>query len=171
MSTNVKQETIRVLLEKYAIAPPPTDARFLSHAQTDAGVPVMITARIDPELGPMLRASINGEHAERACPLTEDAAMAIVEYLRSKRLIAGDAQAQRTLAHLLVKCGRMFAETGADELRLTPVYVAADGYRIHEVSMRTTKPIKAKPRLEGDAHDKGAVFTARPTGRRTGARK
>lgn len=121
--------------------------------------------------GPVIRASIDKEHAERAAPLSEDAAMEMVEHLRRQRLIPRGAHSQQTLAHLLVKAAHLFTQTGIDELCLGRVHVGPDGYHILEASMQTTKHITATARLDADAHDKGAVFTARRTGRRTGARK
>jgi hypothetical protein len=167
MSTRIKQSTVDSLLASYGIARPATDERFLSHGVVDVGVPLTIGMGFDPTGVAKVRVAAAGvEIAEDAREIAGYGADGLVDQLREKFAIPGDTRTKHTLAHLVTKCARLFLETGIDDLRIETAYLTRVGYRVQRVSMRSTKPIKAHPRLDPDAHDRHAVFAGRRTGQR-----
>ena len=71
------------------------------------------------------------------------------------------------MVHLLLRCSQMFATENLQRVRLAPVYVRRNDYRIGGVSMTGDSRVSPGRRLEPHAHDKDAVFAHRPTDRRS----
>lgn len=159
----IPNNDVVTLLEKYRIHPPVTDERYLSHADLTRGVPLRIVCAIDPENGKQLFVSSGRARWIRACPLSAEQAEALVGEISEAGVIPNEAQELETLAHLLRRCSRLFAEEDLQRLRLAPVYIRRNDYRVGAASMTSASRVFVETRLDSGAHDKGAVFAHRPT--------
>lgn len=170
MLITVDSQTATRLLRIYGINPPVTDERFLAHHDVDAGIPVTIDGMLDSEFGPAIRLKISGKRSLRMCPVTEYEAQALVAEFHTASLLPADPKVERTLVHLLVKCSKLYQDSGISELHLV-LYVTPQGYRTHAVYMLRARNLAIRRRLAPGAHDAGAVFAWRRTARPSTHRK
>ena len=164
MLITVDNQTATRLLRIYGINPPVADERFLAHHDVDTGIPVTIDGVPDPEYGPSIRLKISGRRSARMCPVTEFEAETLVAEFHTEPLLPADPKLDRTLVHLLVKCSKLYQDSGISELHLV-LYVTPQGYRTHAVYMLRARNLAIRRRLAPGAHDAGAVFAARRTAR------
>lgn len=170
MLITVDSQTATRLLRIYGINPPVTDERFLAHHDAQAGIPATIDGVADPEYGQSIRLKISGKRSSRMCPVTEFEAQTLVAEFHADNLLPVDPKMDRTLAHLLTKCSKLYQDSGLGELHLV-LYLTPQGYRTHAVYMLRTRNLAVRRRLTGDAHDAGAVFAWRRTARPSTQRK
>lgn len=125
------------LLRIYGIRPPIPQER-----EAAAGVPVTIDGIGGVQSQREIRLKIDGRRASRACPLDESDARA---------LAAEFGHDGAALVNLLVKCSKLFAESGLAELHLL-LYVTAQSYRTHAMYLlrdrriARVQPIASSPR-------------------------
>lgn len=170
MLITVDNQTAIRLLRIYGINPPVADERFLAHHDVDTGIPVTIDGVADPEFGPSIRLKISGRRSARMCPVTEFEAETLVAEFHAEQLLAVDPKVDRTLVHLLMKCSKLYQDSGISELHLV-LYITPQGYRTHAVYMLRTRNVSIRKRLAPNAHDTGAVFAWRRTARPPTQRK
>lgn len=170
MLITVDNQTATRLLRIYGINPPVTDERFLAHHEADAGIPVTIDGVADAEFGPSIRLKISGRRSLRMCPVTEFEAETLVNEFHAEPLLPDDSKIDRTLVHLLLKCSKLYQDSGISELHLV-LYVTPQGYRTHAVYMLRTRNLAIRRRLASGAHDSGAVFPWRRTAHPSTQRK
>ncbi len=170
MLITVDNQTATRLLRIYGINPPVADDRFLAHHEVDAGIPITIDGVADPEFGPSIRLKISGRRSARMCPVTEFEAETLVAEFHAEQLLAVDPKVDRTLVHLLMKCSKLYQDSGISELHLV-LYLTPQGYRTHAVYMLRTRNVSIRRRLSPGAHDTGAVFAWRRTARPPTQRK
>jgi hypothetical protein len=139
------QSAVR-LLRIYGISAPVTDERFVAHHDARAGIPVTIDGIVDPDIGPSMRVKISGKRASRAVPLDEPQAQALLAEFHAEKLLAPDLKSDLTLAHLLVKCAKLYRDSGVSELHLL-LYLTPQGYRTHAVYMLRTRNIAPRRRV------------------------
>jgi hypothetical protein len=97
----------------------------------------------------------------RQCPLTEAGATQLAAELHDAGAIPGVRQERQMLQHLLVRCSRLYMDEGLEWLRLAPVYLRENGYRVGNASMWSKAKLTARKRLDSHAHDKAALFAHR----------
>lgn len=170
MLITVDSQTATRLLRIYGINPPVTDERYLAHHDGETGIPVTIDGVVDPEFGPSIRLKVSGKRSARMVPVTEFEAETLVAEFHAEQLLAVDAKTDRTLVHLLMKCSKLYQDSGISELHLV-LYVTPQGYRTHAVYMLRTRNVAIRRRLAPDSHDAGAVFAWRRTARPPTQRK
>lgn len=170
MLITVDNQTATRLLRIYGINPPVADERFLAHHDVDTGIPATIDGIADPEYGPAIRLKISGRRSTRMCPVTEFEAETLVAEFHAEQLLPVDPKMDRTLVHLLVKCSKLYQDSGISELHLV-LYVTPQGYRTHAVYMLRARNLAIRRRLAPGAHDAGAVFAWRRTARPSTHRK
>jgi hypothetical protein len=146
MLITVDNQTATRLLRIYGINPPIADERFLPHHQADIGVPVTIDGVMTSGLGPLIRLKIAGQRFARACPLAETDAEALVEEFCAEKLLDLDPKTDRTLVSLLMKCSKLYQDSGISELHLL-LYLSPRAYRTHAVYMLRTRSVGLRRRL------------------------
>ena len=162
MLITVDNQTAVRLLRIYGINPPVTDERFLAHHDVDAGIPVTIDGISDPEFGPSIRLKVAGRRSLRMCPVSEFEAETLVAEFHTEQLLPADSKMDRTLMTLLLKCSKLYQDSGISELHLV-LYLTPQGYRTHAVYMLRARNLSIRRRLDSSAHDAGAVFPWRRT--------
>ena len=158
---NIPATTVRRLLAKHAILPPVIDERYLEHGDVTRGTRLHVFCFRSPAAGKCIVVTCNRLKWLRVCPLSETEAAQLVSDIHQEHAIPGSRQEQQTLQHLLVRCSRLYIGERLQRLRLAPVYLRENGYRIGNASMWSTAKIAAAKRLEPHAHDKAAVFAHR----------
>lgn len=153
-----------VLLKRYGIHAPVTDQRFLEHADLERGTPVQITC-LDSRGREEIVLTCQDFTASKPCPLTQEDAANMVNDLQQRHLIPDRGHERHTLEHLLLRCSELFAAEHLERLRLAPVYLRENDYRVAAAEFTHRGAVDAKPRLDPGAHDTGAVFAYRPTAR------
>lgn len=138
MLITVDSQTAIRLLRIYGIHPPVTDEHF-GH-DGDVGRSITIDGITDAEAGPTIRLKIAGRRKSHGCPMAADDAERLVAEFHQEGVLAPDANADRTLVHLLTKCCKLYVESGISELHLV-LYITPAGYRTHAVYMLRTRAI------------------------------
>jgi hypothetical protein len=151
MLITVDNQTAVRLLRIYGINPPVADERVTAHHDADAGIPVTIDGISDPEFGASIRLKISGRRSLRMCPLTEFEAETLVAEFHNEHLIPADPKIDRTLIHLLLKCSKLYQDSGISELHLV-LYLTPQGYRTHAVYMLRARNLSIRRRLDSSAH-------------------
>jgi hypothetical protein len=167
MLITVDNQTAVRLLRIYGINPPVTDEHLLAHHEADAGIPVTIDGISDPEFGPSIRLKISGRRSLRMCPVSEFEAETLVAEFHTEDLLPADPKMDRTLMSLLLKCSKLYQDSGISELHLV-LYLTPQGYRTHAVYMLRARNLSIRRRLDSGAHDGGAVFPWRRVTKRDG---
>lgn len=139
------QSAIR-LLRIYGISAPVADERFATHNGARTGIPVTIDGIVDPESGPLMRLKISGKRISRMAPVDEPQAQALVSEFHDEMLLAPEGKNDLTLSHLLVKCSKLYKDSGISELHLL-LYLTPQGYRTHAVYMLRTRNIASRRRV------------------------
>lgn len=170
MLITVDSQTAMRLLRIYGITTPVTDERFAAHHDLDAGIPVTLDGVNDPEFGPSIRLKISKQRGMRMCPVSDYEAETLVAEFHAGGTLPPDEKRDRTLAHLVAKCSKLYADSGIGELHLV-LYLTPQGYRTHAVYMLRSRNVSVRKRLTPNAHDAGAVFPWRRTARTTSPRK
>lgn len=134
MLITVDNQTATRLLRIYGINPPVVDEHFLAHHDVDTGIPVTIDGMPDPQAGPSIRLKVSGRRSARMVPVSECEAETLVAEFHAEHLLPADAKVDRTLVHLLVKCSKLYQDSGISELHLV-LYTTPQGYRTHAVYM------------------------------------
>lgn len=145
MLITVDSQTAVRLLRIYGINCPVADERLLAHHDADTGIPVTIDGVADPQYGPSIRLKIAGRRSMRTSPLSEMDAQALVEEFHAEQLLAEDPPLDRTLVQLLLKCSKLYQDSGISELHLV-VYLTPQGYRTHAVYMLRTRNVVIRRR-------------------------
>lgn len=140
MLITVDSQTATRLLRIYGINPPVTDERSLTYHDGRTGIPVTIDGIVDPEFGPSIRLKISGKRFSRMVPVTEFEAAALVTEFHAENLLEEDAKTDRILAQLLMKCSKLYQDSGVGELHLV-LYLTPQGYRTHAVYMLRTRNV------------------------------
>jgi hypothetical protein len=156
---------IENVLKRHGIHVPVTDERFSSHADLERGMRLRIECTDDEEHGKRITLGCGRFESTRPCPLTTFGAKSMADDLAEQHLIPKHGQERATLVHLLLRCSALFLDEELDHFTLSPLYLRENDYRVGSVGMTHSGPIGQRPRLEPDAHDKGAVFAYRRTAR------
>lgn len=152
---------VATLLAKYHIQPPVTDERFLEHADVTRGTQLSLLCFEGKDSRKRLAVGWNRMRWLHECPISEDDAAQTLRELHAAGAVPAAYQEQHTLQHLLVRCSHLYLDEGLLRLRLAPVYLRENGYRIGSAWMWSKSPVTVPRRLEPDAHDKAAVFAHR----------
>lgn len=164
MLITVDSQTATRLLRIYGINPPVTDERFLARPDRgESGIPATIDGVVDPEFGPSIRLKSSGKRSARTVPVTEFEAETLVAEFHAENLSV-DPKADRTLVHLLMKCSKLYQDSGISELHLV-LYLTPQGYRTHAVYMLRMRNVAIRRRLVPESHDAGAALAWRRTAR------
>jgi hypothetical protein len=145
MLITVDNQTATRLLRIYGINVTVADERLLAQHDADTGIPVTIDGVADQQYGPTIRLKIAGRRATRACPLHESDAESLVAEFHAEQLLSVDAPADRALVTLLLKCSKLYQDSGISELHLV-VYLTPQGYRTHAVYMLRTRNVAIRRR-------------------------
>lgn len=156
MLITVDSQTAIRLLRIYGINAPVAGEEFLAqHRGAGASIPVTIDGVSDPVYGPSIRLKISGRRSARTAPVDEFEAESLVAEYRSAHLFSDD-EMDRTLVRLLMKCSKLYQDSGINEFHLV-LYLTPQGYRTHAVYMlrarnvirgpRSGRPASAIPRL------------------------
>lgn len=131
----VPNKAVDALLEQYRVHAPGSGERFAQHAGVSGETPLRILFLDDPLLGRYLLLASNEHRWIRPCPLSENDAAGLVSETREDGALDHSAQELSTLAELLIRCSRLFASENLRRLRLAPVYLGTDDYRVGSASM------------------------------------
>lgn len=146
MLITVDNQTATRLLRIYGINPPVADEHLLTHHDAEAGIPITIDGVADAELGPAVRLKIGGRRSARMCPLAEVDAESLVAEFHNENVLAADPKADRTLVQLLMKCSKLYQDSGISEFHLV-LYLTPQGYRTHAVYMLRTRNVSVRRRI------------------------
>ena len=130
------QSAIR-LLRIYSINPPVMLEHSLAQGSGEDAIQVTIDGITDPELGRAIRLKIDKHRAARACPLTEEDAKTLVADFHKEAILCDNTH-DTTLVQLVLKCSKLYAQSGLAELHLV-VYLMPQGYRTHAIYMLRTR--------------------------------
>lgn len=126
------QSAIR-LLRIFGINPPVMLEQSSTQGSGEDVIEATIDGITDAEFGRAIRLKIDKHRSARACPLTdEDAKNLIAEF--HKEAILCDNTYDTTLVQLMLKCSRLYAQSGLAELHLV-CYLMPHGYRTHAIYM------------------------------------
>jgi hypothetical protein len=145
MLITVDNQTATRLLRIYGINSPVADERLLAHHDAETGIPVTIDGVADPQYGPSVRLKIAGRRSMRTCPVSEFEAESLVAEFHAEHLLDADPVADRALAALLVKCSKLYQDSGINEFHIV-VYLTPQGYRTHAVYMLRTRNVAIRRR-------------------------
>lgn len=136
------QSAIR-LLRIYGINPPIMLERPLAQGSADGAISVTIDGIAVPQLA--IRVKIGGHRAARSCQVSESDAQSLVEEFHKMEILC-DNKHDATLAQLVTKCSKLYAQSGLRELHLV-LYLTPQGYRTHAIYMlrsRSLAPAREK---------------------------
>lgn len=150
MLITVDNQTALRLLRIYGINMPVTDERLLAQHDVRSGIPVTIDGVCEPEAGRMVRLKIAGRRSGRACPVSESDAQGLIAEFTADQVLPDEARMQRTLLQLLMKCSKLYQDSGVSELHLV-LYLTLAGYRTHAVYMLRTRSVSIRKRLSAAA--------------------
>ncbi|MHB8461559.1 MAG: hypothetical protein ACYDA1_02835 [Vulcanimicrobiaceae bacterium] len=164
MSVHLDDAEAHTLLERFGLHVPITDERYLAHAQVNRGLCVTIDGHFDEDLGAkVIELLVDSVSAHRMCPLSELQANALLDEIHAKRdIFPHESAFSHMVTHLLIKCSKLYSESGIDGFVLYPVYLQEKDYRIGVARMFRSKALHLKERLEPHAHDRKAAFYHRP---------
>ncbi|MGC1380854.1 MAG: hypothetical protein WA814_07495 [Candidatus Baltobacteraceae bacterium] len=108
-----------------------------------------------------VRLTVAGATVTAPKPHDAGEARAIVDRLRAQGAIPKDASFERMLADVLLKAARVFDDADANSLELAPLHLHPTSYGIGQVTLMHERPLRIKPRLDPDSHDRHAVFNHR----------
>ncbi|HKU66235.1 MAG TPA: hypothetical protein VJP85_00510 [Candidatus Baltobacteraceae bacterium] len=146
MLITVDNQSALRLLRIYGINTPVADERLVLQHDGDAGSSFTIDGILDAESNPSIRLKISGHRASRACPLTESDAESLVAEFHTERALEADTQADRTIVQLLMKCSKLYQDSGISELHLV-MYLTPQGYRTHAVYMLRARSVSIRRKL------------------------
>lgn len=158
MLITVDNQTATRLLRIYGINTPVSDERLPAQRNADAGIPVTIDGVVDAHSGPSMRLKISARRSSRACPVTEFQAETLVAEFRAENLLPADTKPDRTLVHLLMKCSKLYQDSGISELHLV-LYLTPQNYRTHAVYMLRTRNVSVRGKLAPGAHSRKNAVT------------
>lgn len=102
---------------------------------------IIIGGKTDAQFGKMVLLGLGGIYVEtfkdfalRACPLEKYDAQSMLDQLKSKPIIAPDANSEELITSLLLKVSKMFESSKAAELDLNPIILHNGTY--HAVDLR-----------------------------------
>ncbi len=109
--------------------------KVLAQKMVTGSVEIIIGGKVDQQFGKMVLLGLGGIYVEtfkdfalRACPITKYDALSMINQLKSKKVIAPDAQSQERVAALLLKASKMFEENKMEELDLNPIILHDNTY-------------------------------------------
>lgn len=133
MHSGIDSQSAIRLLRIFGINPPVMLDHSLAQESSEEVIQATVDGIGDPELGRAIRLKIDKYRAARACPLTgEDAKTLVAEF--HKEAILCDNTHDTTLVQLVLKCSKLYAQSGLAELHLV-CYVTPQGYRTHAIYM------------------------------------
>ncbi|MCL4373837.1 MAG: acetate--CoA ligase family protein [Candidatus Marsarchaeota archaeon] len=101
---------------------------ILAQKMLGKGLEIIIGGNTDQQFGKLVLIGLGGIYVEtfkdfalRICPISRYDATSMLEQLKSKSIIAGDAKAESMVIELLMNASRMFYENDITELDLNPV--------------------------------------------------
>lgn len=150
MLITVDNQTALRLLRIYGINTPITDERLAAQHDVRSGIPVTIDGVCEQDAARTIRLKIAGRRFGRACPLSEHDAQALITEFTADQLLPDEARVQRTLLQLLMKCSKLYQDSGVSELHLV-LYLTSAGYRTHAVYMLRTRSVSIRKRLSAAA--------------------
>jgi len=150
MLITVDNQTALRLLRIYGINTPVTDERLLGQLDMRSGIPITIDGVYEPDGGRIIRLKIAGRRLGRRCPLSEIEAQSLIGEFTADELLTDEPRMQRTLLQLLVKCSKLYQDSGVSELHLV-LYLTPAGYRTHAVYMLRTRNVSIRKRLSAAA--------------------
>ncbi len=99
------------------------------------GTEIIIGGREDVQFGKLLLVGLGGIYVEifkdfslRICPIEKNDAISMLEELKSKQIIAKDANQEEMVAGLLLKVSKLLVENNIKELDLNPVILYENDY-------------------------------------------
>jgi succinyl-CoA synthetase beta subunit len=108
---------------------------ILAQKMIKNGLEIIIGGSVDPQFGKMVLIGLGGIYVEtfkdfalRLCPITKHDAASMLEQLKSRSIIAPNAEATNNIIDLLLKVSKMFEENNMNELDLNPVILHDNTY-------------------------------------------
>jgi hypothetical protein len=150
MLITVDGQTANRLLRIYGITPPVADDRVAGRQQIDAGIPATIDGVQNSQSGRCIRLKIGGHRIARSVPVTENDAATLLNEFTTEQLLPDEPNGERAIVALLVKCSKLYQESGISELHLV-LYITPQGYRTHAVYMLRTRNVAIRRRVSSDA--------------------
>lgn len=115
--------------------------KMLAQKMINNGTEIIIGGSTDPQFGKMVLIGLGGIYVEtfrdfalRLCPITRRDAASMLGQLKSRSIIAPNAESANSIMDLLMKVSRMFNENSITELDLNPVILHGNTY--HAVDLR-----------------------------------
>lgn len=109
--------------------------KILAQRMVKNGLEIIIGGKIDQQFGKMVLIGLGGIYVEtfkdfalRLCPITKQDAESMLEQLKSRSIIAPNAQAANNIMDLLLKVSKMYEQNNIQELDLNPVILHDDTY-------------------------------------------
>jgi hypothetical protein len=140
MLITVDSRTATRFLRIYGIETPVAEARVSRDSQEIA---LTVDGVTDAQLGAVIRVKGGKTRAVRACPLSEPDASELADELQASGAVPGGDEVAHTVSDVVLRCAKMFAESGIAELHLL-IYLTRLGYRTHAVYMRRPRVAYAK---------------------------
>jgi succinyl-CoA synthetase beta subunit len=109
--------------------------KIIAQQMVNSGVEIIIGGKIDEQFGKMILIGLGGIYVEvfkdfalRMCPITRYDAASMLEQLKSRAIIAPNAQSANNIIDLLLKVSKMFYENDITELDLNPLIIHDNTY-------------------------------------------
>jgi len=109
--------------------------KILAQQMVKNGLEIIIGGKIDQQFGKMILIGLGGIYVEtfkdfalRVCPITRHDAESMLQQLKSRSIIAPNAQAASNIMDLILKVSKMYEENNIQELDLNPVILHDNTY-------------------------------------------
>lgn len=116
--------------------------KILAQKMVRNGVEIIIGGSTDPQFGKMVLIGLGGIYVEtfkdfalRLCPITRYDAASMLEQLKSRQIIAPNADAANSIIDMLLKVSKMFEDSSMKELDLNPVILHDNTYDAVDLRM------------------------------------
>ncbi len=116
--------------------------RILAQRMVKGGVEIIIGGKVDAQFGKLILLGLGGIYVEtfkdfalRVCPITKYDAQAMLNQLKSRKVIAPDEKTEATIISLLMKASKMFMENDVSEIDLNPIIIHDGTYDAVDLRM------------------------------------
>ncbi|MBV8150994.1 MAG: hypothetical protein JOY59_05505 [Candidatus Eremiobacteraeota bacterium] len=124
----------------------------VSEDREQTGTVAAIAGIETDDQGRVIALSSGGHFARRPLPLDEAEAESMLDAFSSPHAIGRDIKSRRTIAHLLLKLARLYAESGIERFGVM-LHVRDDSYAVNDATIWAAHAVRVAPRLAAHAHD------------------
>jgi hypothetical protein len=156
------EAAIRNAFAKLAAKVEATGWRILAQDAVDRGTDVTVDGGQAEKLGHKVVGLTTPSHsAQRTIPLDDAEAEELVAHFRELHRSGAGGRTRRMVGRLLVRASRLFAASGVDAFKLSPVRIHENSYTVLDAVVTSQRHIHVKERAD---HDEKAVGYV-PSGR------